>query len=55
MTVVELQHKYQLLAGSQPAAKGITGNPEDISWEPDGLEDEDLLRSRQQGDVWDED
>jgi hypothetical protein len=44
LVVVELQHKYQILAGSLPAAKGFTVNPEDITWDPDDLDDEDDLR-----------
>ena len=43
MFIVQLQQQCQILAGSLPAVKGITGNSEDITWDPDGLDD-DVLR-----------
>ena len=44
MRVVLLQQKCQILAGSSPAATGLTGTPEGIIWDGDGLDDDDVLR-----------
>ena len=42
--VVVLQQQCQILAGSSPAANGLSGTPEGLNWVVDGLEDEDDLR-----------
>lgn len=44
MSIVQLQQQCQILAGSEPAVKGFTDDPEDVVWDNDGLDDEDLLR-----------
>lgn len=44
MSIVQLQQQCQILAGSQPAARGFTDDPEGINWDYDGLDDEDDLR-----------
>ena len=44
MRVVVLQQQCQILAGSSPAATGLTTNPEEIVWALDGLEGSDELR-----------
>lgn len=44
LVIVELQHKYQILAGSEPAGKGLTANPQSVVWDDDGLDDGDILR-----------
>ena len=44
MSIVQLQQQCQILAGSQPAARGLTDDPEGINWDYYGLDDEDDLR-----------
>ena len=44
MSIVQLQQQCQILAGSQPASLGLSDNPEDVVWDNDGLDDEDVLR-----------
>ena len=44
MRVVVLQQQCQILAGSSPAANGLTGGSEGTSWDGDGLDDNDDLR-----------
>ena len=43
MHVVVLQQQCQILAGSA-GANGLTGNPEGIIWDGDGLDNGDDLR-----------
>ena len=42
--VVVLQQQCQILAGSSPAANGLSGTPEGLNWVVDGLDDDDDLR-----------
>ena len=42
--VVVLQQQCQILAGSSPAATGLTGTPEGLTWDNDGLDGSDVLR-----------
>ena len=42
--VVVLQQQCQILAGSSPAAKGLSGTPEGLEWVSEGLDDGDDLR-----------
>jgi hypothetical protein len=44
MRVVVLQQQCQILAGSSPAANGLSGTPEGLNWDSDGLDDGDDLR-----------
>lgn len=44
MSIVQLQQQCQILAGSQPAVRGFTDDPESVVWDDDGLDDEDILR-----------
>lgn len=44
MSIVQLQQQCQILAGSQPAVRDFTDDPEDVVWDNDGLDDEDVLR-----------
>ncbi len=41
--VIVLQQHHHLLAGS-PIVKSLPGAPEDIDWDDDGLDDDDVLR-----------
>ena len=43
MRVVVLQQQCQILAGSS-AANGLSGTPEGLNWDSDGLDDGDDLR-----------
>lgn len=42
--VVVLQQQCHILAGSSPAANGLTGTTEGLNWDGDGLEDAEDLR-----------
>lgn len=42
--VVVLQQQCQILAGSSPAANGLSGTPEGLEWVSEGLDDSDDLR-----------
>ena len=42
--VVVLQQQCQILAGSSPSANGLSGTPEGLTWDNDGLDDSDDLR-----------
>ncbi len=42
--VVVLQQQCQILAGSSSAANGLSGTPEGLNWDSDGLDDSDDLR-----------
>ena len=44
MRVVVLQQQCQILAGSSPSANGLTGTPEGLNWDSDGLDNGDDLR-----------
>ena len=44
MSIVQLQQQCQILAGSQPAVRDFTDDPEGVNWDNDGLDDEDVLR-----------
>ena len=44
MRIVQLHQQCQILAGSLPAGKGLTNSPEDFTWDPDDLDDDDFLR-----------
>ena len=44
MRVVVLQQQCQILDGSSPAANGLTGTPEGLNWDIDGLDGSDVLR-----------
>ncbi len=44
MRIVQLHPQCQILAGSLPAGKGLTNSPEDFTWDPDDLDDDDFLR-----------
>ena len=41
--VVVLQQQYHILAGS-PIVTSLSGSPENINWDDDGLVDSDELR-----------
>ena len=43
MRVVVLQQQCQILAGSA-GANGLTGTPEGLTWDNDGLDGSDVLR-----------
>ena len=44
MRIVQLQHQCQILAGSLPASQGLRDTPEDLIWDPDDLDNDDVLR-----------
>lgn len=44
MCIVQIEHQCQILNVSGPASLGLSDNPEDVFWDNDGLDDEDVLR-----------
>ncbi len=44
MSIVQLQHQCQILSASEPAGRGLKNKPEDLNWDEDELDDDDVLR-----------